>query len=216
MWFILRVFQIATHLQKFFRYIYWKKSPYKWTSQFKLVLFKNQQHLHLIINIFALSIMLFQFLFSLWLNFSLFLHFFPFYELLSCAFYFQTFRSCLEILCRRCRFSPWVGKIPWRKEWLRAPAFLLGEFHGQRSLVGYSLWSRKELDMIERLKSFRNLNRHTLLIKIWFIIFLLPQQYWTLKNFHCDHPSSDLPAFAYFSCVLLFFLTPKHFYNWFL
>ena len=157
MWFILRVFQIATHLQKFFRYIYWKKSPYKWTSQFKLVLFKNQQHLHLIINIFALSIMLFQFLFSLWLNFSLFLHFFPFYELLSCAFYFQTFRSCLEILCRRCRFSPWVGKIPWRKEWLRAPAFLLGEFHGQRSLVDYSLQSHKEFDVIEQLKNFRNL-----------------------------------------------------------
>ena len=28
-------------------------------------------------------------------------------------------------------------------------AFFPGEFHGQRSLVGYSLWSCKELDMIE-------------------------------------------------------------------
>ena len=30
-----------------------------------------------------------------------------------------------------------------------APVFLLGEFHGQRSLVGYNPWSCKELDMTE-------------------------------------------------------------------
>ena len=29
--------------------------------------------------------------------------------------------------------------------------FLPGEFHGQRSLVGYSLWGNKELDMTEQL-----------------------------------------------------------------
>ena len=29
--------------------------------------------------------------------------------------------------------------------------FLLGEFHGQRSLEGYSPWGRKELDTTERL-----------------------------------------------------------------
>ena len=29
----------------------------------------------------------------------------------------------------------WVGKTPWRKEWLLTPVFLLGEFHGQMSLV---------------------------------------------------------------------------------
>jgi len=32
----------------------------------------------------------------------------------------------------------WVGKIPWRREWLPIPVFLPGEFHGQRSLAGYS------------------------------------------------------------------------------
>ena len=46
------------------------------------------------------------------------------------------------------RFDPWVGKIPWRREWLSSPVFLLGEFHGQRSLEGnYSPWGPKELDM---------------------------------------------------------------------
>ena len=37
--------------------------------------------------------------------------------------------------CRRQKrrgFDPWVMKILWRREWLPAPAFLPGEFHGQR------------------------------------------------------------------------------------
>ena len=36
------------------------------------------------------------------------------------------------------RVDPWVRKIPWKREWLPTPVFLPGEFHGQRSLVGYS------------------------------------------------------------------------------
>ena len=43
--------------------------------------------------------------------------------------------------CRRqerCRFNPWVGRIPWRRAWKRTPGFLPGESHGQRGLVGYS------------------------------------------------------------------------------
>ena len=39
---------------------------------------------------------------------------------------------------RETRFDPWVGKIPWRREWLPTPVFLPREFHGQRSLAGYS------------------------------------------------------------------------------
>ena len=31
-----------------------------------------------------------------------------------------------------------VRKIPWRKAWQPTPVFLPGEYHGQRSLVGYS------------------------------------------------------------------------------
>ena len=44
----------------------------------------------------------------------------------------------------RCRFDPWVGKILWRREWKPTPIFLLGESHGQRSLVGNSPWRCKE------------------------------------------------------------------------
>ena len=48
--------------------------------------------------------------------------------------------------CRRHGFDPWVGKIPWRRAWQPTLVFLPGEFHGQRSLVGYSPWGCKELD----------------------------------------------------------------------
>ena len=51
--------------------------------------------------------------------------------------------------CERCRFDPWVGKIPWRRKWQSTPVFLPGESHGQRSLVGYSSWGHKELDRTE-------------------------------------------------------------------
>ena len=40
--------------------------------------------------------------------------------------------------CRGPEFNPWVGKSPGWKEWLPTPGFLLGEFHGQRSQVGWS------------------------------------------------------------------------------
>ena len=49
----------------------------------------------------------------------------------------------------RPRFDPWVRKISWRREWLPTPGFLPGEFHRQRSLVGYSPWDCKESDMTE-------------------------------------------------------------------
>ena len=40
---------------------------------------------------------------------------------------------------------------PWGREWLYTPVFLPGEFHGQRSLVGYSPCGHKESDMTEQL-----------------------------------------------------------------
>ena len=39
---------------------------------------------------------------------------------------------------KRHRFNPWVGKIPWRMTWQPTPVFFPGEFHGQKSLAGYS------------------------------------------------------------------------------
>ena len=55
--------------------------------------------------------------------------------------------------CRRRRFDPWVGKIPWRRKWQPTPVFLPGESLAQRSLAGYSPWGRKESDMTEWLNN---------------------------------------------------------------
>ena len=46
----------------------------------------------------------------------------------------------IRLSYRRRGFDLWVGKIPWRTEWLCVPAFLPGESRGQRSLVAYSPW----------------------------------------------------------------------------
>ena len=45
---------------------------------------------------------------------------------------------------KRCRFQPWVERISWRRAPQSTPAFLPGESHGQRSLVGDSPWGHKE------------------------------------------------------------------------
>ena len=56
-------------------------------------------------------------------------------------FHFTSF--CLQ--CRRLECNPWIGKIPWRREWLPLPVLLPGESRGQRSLAGYSPWGRKRV-----------------------------------------------------------------------
>ena len=43
---------------------------------------------------------------------------------------------------------PELGRCP-REGNGSIPVFLPGKFHGQRSLVGYSPWGRKELEAIE-------------------------------------------------------------------
>ena len=51
--------------------------------------------------------------------------------------------------CKRCGFDPWIGKIPWSRAWQPTLVFLPGESLGQRRLVDYGPWGRKELDTTE-------------------------------------------------------------------
>ena len=44
-----------------------------------------------------------------------------------------------------------ILRVNWRRKWQPSPVFLPGEFHGQRSLVGYNPWGHKESDTIERI-----------------------------------------------------------------
>ena len=50
---------------------------------------------------------------------------------------------------------PWVGKIPWKRDWQPTPVFLPRESHGQRSLGGYSPWGCKESDTTETTEHVR-------------------------------------------------------------
>ena len=43
-------------------------------------------------------------------------------------------RVCLK--CHRPRFDTWVGKIPWRREWLPTPVLLSEKCHGQKEPCG--------------------------------------------------------------------------------
>ena len=56
----------------------------------------------------------------------------------------------ISLQCKWPEFDPWIRKIPWRREWPPTPVFLPGEFHGQSSLTGYSLWGHKESDVSEQ------------------------------------------------------------------
>ena len=57
---------------------------------------------------------------------------------------------------------------PQEKEMVPTPVLLSEEFHGQRSLVGYSPWGRQELDMTERLSKHAHMPKYVLLGFIFF------------------------------------------------
>ena len=67
--------------------------------------------------------------------------------------------ACQWRRCKKCGFNPWIRKIPWKRKWQPTPVLLLGKFHGQRSLVGYSLWGHKELDTTEQLYNMKKISQ---------------------------------------------------------
>ena len=65
-------------------------------------------------------------------------------QFLTCSLFFPSGTSGKESACqcmrhKRCRFNPWVRKIPWRRKWQANPIFLPGKSYGQRSQAGYLL-----------------------------------------------------------------------------
>ena len=59
--------------------------------------------------------------------------------------------SRIRLLSRTRRFDCWLGKIFWNRKWQPTPVILPVKSHGQRSLVGYGPWGRKESDTTEQL-----------------------------------------------------------------
>jgi len=65
--------------------------------------------------------------------------------------------------CRKSRFDPWVGKIPWRRKRQPTPVFLPGESHGSGAWEAAVHGVAKELDMTEQV----NNNNHNKLYRAW-------------------------------------------------
>ena len=75
------------------------------------------------------------------------------------------------------RFLGWED--PWKRKWQATPVFLPGKFHGQRSLVGFSLLGYREPDTIEQLST-------RLLICICFMnVYGYGCESWTIKKAEC-------------------------------
>ena len=82
-----------------------------------------------------------------------------------------------NLQCGRPGFSPWVGKIPWRREQLSTPVFWPGEFYGW-----YSPWGDKELAGTEWLSLFYSKMFPVLVYTLFFSFPFFFQIDWDLKN----------------------------------
>ena len=71
----------------------------------------------------------------------------------------------VHLQCRIIRFNPDYPLHP-RRGWLPTPVFLPGQFHGQRDLLGYSLWGCKESDSTGRLALWFSIS-----FSIWPLLF---------------------------------------------
>ena len=88
-----------------------------------------------------------------------------------------------------CQFNPWVRKRPWRGEWQPTSAFLPGDSHGQRSLVGYNPWGLKELDTTEA-------TQHACMQCLSFFMWT-PTVSFSSSEQLCSHPLFVLVIFKY-------------------
>ena len=118
--------------------------------------------------------------------------------------------DCKESACNAGDLGsiPGLGRSPGEGNYYPLQYFLPGESHGQRSLVGYSPWGRKELDMTELL----TLSQPPFLALSF---FLLQEPYtelaeWFLKCSFCQMLCCSKTSWIYDT---LFGLTFKAFHN---
>ena len=66
--------------------------------------------------------------------------------------YIGRWASWMPCQCRRCMFGPWVGNIPWRRNWHPTPVFLPGK-HMDREAWWATVPGVTKRDMTERLNN---------------------------------------------------------------
>ena len=112
-------------------------------------------------------------------------------SLISASLVAQMVKRCPQ--WGRPGFNPWVGKIPWKREWHPTPVFLPGKSHGQRSLVGYSPWGRKELGHNWATFTF-----------IGFVLSVFPIQMSTFKAYIQLDPNTEIRCKPFWMDLLEF------------
>ena len=103
--------------------------------------------------------------------------------------------ACQRRRCKRRRFDPWVEQIHWRRKQQPTPVFLPGKFHGQRSLVGYSLQGCKKQDMTEATQQ-----HHDWGIANYICLASQGTQIWNTSHLN----QRDTCGFYFFLCVARF------------
>ena len=112
----------------------------------------------------------------------------------------STINACLSPLIQGAQRLIWNPDLitfikchhPWRRKLQPTPVFLPGEFHGQKSLVGYSPWGRKESDRTERLSTC---TQQTLMLKMFVNVYAFIFSTWYPKS------CTDLKFFKLFQPV---------------
>ena len=83
---------------------------------------------------------------------------------------YHTLSNNCSTLCTRF-FYHWLWSLVWEdhwnKKWQPTPVLSPGKFHGQSSLVGYSSWGPKDLDMTEWLSMHKHDTGTTLTFILW-------------------------------------------------
>ena len=121
-------------------------------------------------------------------------------------------RTCQCRRRKRCRFNPWVGKIPWRRAWQSTPVFLPRESLGQRSLAGNHSQSRKESDMTEAISCMQITNTMNFSLNcflplniyvdicdynVFSLLYCVPSYYYTIPySFTYRWPRGWFPGFS--------------------
>ena len=134
--------------------------------------------------------------------------------------------------CEKPGFSPWAGKIPWRRAVQPTPVVLPGDSHGPRSLTGCSPQGHKESDTTEHSTTQLLTTKISLSDSMSVIISVHKWNYQYLSP--CDWfillsiVSSKFPAFSHISgfsfsflkiwivsyFVYLFYIFPYFFIHW--
>ena len=57
--------------------------------------------------------------------------------------------------CRRCRFNPWVRKIPWRRKWQPSPVFLPGKFYRKEEPGRSTVLQRVRHDLVTKWQQYK-------------------------------------------------------------